>query len=145
MAIDEVSSLALAWRTREGGGGKTERRYLDFIVNGVSLGDMLDGGGAIGCLGWEVPKHDEEQVQVLLLKQPTPLETGRVMIYVCAECGDIGCGAVTASVEKTADHFVWKDFGYENDYDGPDLRPYKHMGPFRFNKTDYWKALSQRP
>lgn len=132
----ETSQLELAWRTREGGGGKTERRYLDFIIDGHSLGDMLDAGDVIGCLGWGAPEYDDDQVQTLLLKLPSPLDTGRVMIYVCAECGDIGCGEITARVEKAGECFIWKDFAFEDDVDLLQLEPYQHIGPFWFNKTE---------
>lgn len=140
----ETSQLELVWRTRAGGGGRTERRYLDFIVDGHSLGDTLDAGDVIGCLGWGVPEYDDDQVQVLLLKQSSPLETGRVMIYVCAECGDSGCGAITARVEKVAECFIWKDFAFEDDVNPLHFKPYRHIGPFRFNKTEYWRVLTQR-
>jgi hypothetical protein len=38
-------------------------------------------------------------------------------MYVCAECGDLGCGAVTAAVEVGDDKVVWRDFGYQNNYE----------------------------
>lgn len=144
---NEVSSLELVWRPRRGGGGKTERTYLDFLVDGCSLGELLEVGDRISDLGWAGLKHDAQTVQTLLLKAPSPLQTGRVMLYVCAECGDIGCGAVTAQMEKTAEHFVWRDFGFENDYDPatPELKSYQKIGPFFFDKTDYWQALTHRP
>ena len=140
----ETFKLELVWRTRAGGGGRTERRYLDFVVDGHSLGDMLDAGDVIGCLGWGVPEYDDNQVQTLLLKQPSPLETGRVMIYVCAECGDIGCGAITAYIEKSGEYFVWRDFAFEDDVDLLHLELYAHIGPFHFNKAEYWRVLTQR-
>lgn len=140
----ETSKLELVWWTRAGGGGRTKRRYLDFVVDGYSLGDRLDAGDVIACLGWGVPAYDDDQVQTLLLKQPSPVETGRVMIYVCAECGDIGCGAITARVEKLGDCFIWKDFAFEDDVDSLYFEPYKHIGPFWFNKVEYWKVLTQR-
>ena len=53
---------------------------------------------------------------------------------VCSECGDIGCGAITAIIEITDKTVIWRDFGYENDYSQPDLFNYKEIGPFTFNK-----------
>lgn len=140
------SKLELVWRVRPGGGGKTERRYLDFVVDGRSLRDLLDTGDFIGCLGWLSPRADEEFVQILLRKKPSPLATGRAMLYVCPECGDIGCGALTVKVEKTPDHFVWSEFGFENGYiRSPEESKYVKIGPFCFNKTEYWQALQSRP
>jgi hypothetical protein len=31
-----------------------------------------------------------------------------VPLYVCAECGDLGCGGVTAVVELTPDTVLWR-------------------------------------
>lgn len=46
---------------------------------------------------------------------PAPLPEGRASLYICAECGDMGCGGVTAVIERAADTVVWRDFGYQND------------------------------
>lgn len=138
--------LELIWRIRSGGGGRTEQRYLDFVIDGQSLGTLLHCGDMIGCLGWGRLVYEAEMADVLLLKKPSPLETGRVMLYVCPECGDIGCGAITALVEQTEDYFVWRDFGYENDYDPelPGLTEYIEVGPFRFGKAEYQQVLRRR-
>jgi len=53
----------------------------------------------------------------LLLKKPAELENGRVPLYVCNCCADIGCGAVTVKVVQEGDYFVWSSFGYENNYE----------------------------
>jgi hypothetical protein len=36
-----LSSLDVIWSTRVGGGGRTERRYLDLIIDGVPLSTRL--------------------------------------------------------------------------------------------------------
>ena len=101
----------------------------------------------ISCLGWGKAEYAEEAAQILLLKKPSFLETGRVMFYVCPECGDAGCGAITAQVEESADHIVWRSFGYENDYDPSalDLAEYRDYGPYLFNKAEYLDTLNNRP
>lgn len=144
---EQVSQLKLAWRTRSGGGGRTEVRYLDFLIDGQSLGELLQVGDMIGCLGWGIAEYEAEAAQVLLLRMPSSLATGRAMLYICPECGDIGCGAITAHVQKTSDHFVWRSFGYENDYDPstPELMQSQEFGPYLFNKAEYWHTLSHRP
>jgi hypothetical protein len=124
-------------------GGATARRYLDFIVDNRSLFKMISGD-LIGRLGWGVSEDNRDSVGVLLLKKPPDLPNGRCLLYVCPECGDIGCGALTIKIEKTSEHFVWKEFGYENNYDDgmPLLEEYKHIGPFFFDKNQYSQALS---
>ncbi len=105
------SSLEVRWRVRAGGGGRTERRYLDFLVDGVSLYDRLGLGDHVTPLGCWLPDAEREYTRKLLAA------SGRVPLYVCAECGDLGCGAITALVERTSDGFVWRDFAFENNYD----------------------------
>ena len=36
------SSLDVTWATRVGGGGRTEQRYLDFVIDGVALCSRFD-------------------------------------------------------------------------------------------------------
>jgi hypothetical protein len=134
------SSLELRWRVRGGGGGRTERRFLDFVVNGVSLYDQLRVGDQVTPLGCWPPDSEREHVQRLLSA------SGRVPLYVCAECGDLGCGAITALVERTPDGFVWSDFAFENNYDASitDAASYRAIGPFVFNKAEYWRVFNER-
>lgn len=140
---NKTSILEIAWKQRAGGGGATARRYLDFIVDGQSMFEMISGD-LIGRLGWGTNEIDKESVNILLLKKPPDLPNGRCPLYVCPECGDIGCGAITIKIEKTAEHFVWKEFGYENNYDDRILllEEHKHIGPFFFDKDQYWQVLN---
>jgi hypothetical protein len=136
----KTSSLELRWRVRSGGGGRTERRYLDFVVDGKSLYDRLGVGDQVTPLGCWPFETEREHIQQLLSA------SGRVPLYVCAECGDLGCGAITALVERTPDGFVWRDFAFENNYDASitDAESYRAVGPFVFNKTEYWRVLNER-
>jgi hypothetical protein len=56
-------------------------------------------------------------VDRLLLKSEADLPDDRRSLFVCAECGDLGCGAITISVKRAVDTIVWSDFGYENNYE----------------------------
>jgi hypothetical protein len=38
-------------------------------------------------------------------------------IYICPECGDIGCGAYCCKIEKINGMYIWKDFSYENNFE----------------------------
>ena len=145
----QFSTLALDWRTRSGGGGKTQQDHLDFVVDGRSLLDRLPPVDNVGVLGWTLPEYEAGAVAQLLLRQPSEMPGGRVPLYVCAECGDLDCGAVTARIEKTADAFVWSDFAWEVTYhyepeDDGVLQRYADVGPFVFHKTDYWNVFNDR-
>ena len=142
----QFSSLELKWRVRAGGGGRSERRYLDFIVDGQSLRDRLEPPEHVTGLGCWVAGFEREYIQQLLTRAAPASPTGRVPIYVCGECGDLGCGAITAIVERTTTGFIWRDFAFENNYDSAmaDLDQYRGVGPFLFNKTAYFQVLNER-
>ena len=149
-----MSHLKLGWLERPGvakigrlGGSITSRRYLDFNIDGESLRDVVDASSRdlIGRLGWCSPAEDRTAVDQLLLRQPAPLPEGRQLLYVCPECGDIGCGAITAFVEAEGDVVIWRDFGYENDYDPnmTDRDSLSRVGPFRFHLVEYTRVLTE--
>jgi hypothetical protein len=56
-------------------------------------------------------------VDRLLLTSEADFPNERRSLFVCAECGDLGCGAVTLSVTRVGGKVVWSDFGYENTYE----------------------------
>ena len=140
------STFELQWRIRPGGGGRTERRYLDFIIDGQSLHERLEPRDHVTGLGCWVAEFELVYIQQLLARVTLEPPAGRAPIYVCGECGDLGCGAITAIVERTTKGFVWRDFAFENNYDSDmtDLDAYRGVGPFLFNKTVYWQVLKER-
>lgn len=85
-----------------------------------------------------------EDLDRLLGAEPEPSLGGRIALYVCAECGDLGCGAVTALVEVTDETAVWRDFGYQNDYEPFDQDSvFSGVGPFTFDRTSYTRVLEE--
>src|SRR5690606_13449530 len=98
----------------------------------------------ISMLGWGMNTDYEKGILREFLKQESPeLETGRTIIYGCSECGDIGCGAITAEIIDDGDKIIWKDFGYENDYSGFDLEDYRNISPFVFDKKKYFAEFEK--
>ncbi len=144
---EKFSKLELVWRNRKGGHGKTQRDYLDFVVNGKSLSDLLKTGDNIGCLGWLPPASEQMILEQLTAKRLSDLGNDRYSIYICPECADIGCGAITVQIEKTQNGFVWRNFGYENNYDEAmqDLESYEMIGGFHFSEAEYLQALTTKP
>jgi hypothetical protein len=66
----------------------------------------------------------------------------RVPLDVCAECGSLGCGAVSAPITRTQDLVVWRDLGWQADYEAhADLEPYRDLGPFSFDRLRYETTL----
>lgn len=140
--MKEVSKLKLEWKRREGGGGRTQRDFLDFIVDGQPLSGLV--GDQVSCLGWFVSEENTKAARRLLLKEPADLPNNRRTLYVCPECSEIGCGAVTLVVERAGDKIIWRDFGYENDYEGIiHAEGFEQVGPFTFDLVDYEEAITQ--
>ena len=130
------SSLSVRWR-----------EYLDFVVDGQSLADIL-GCGQVGSLGAWMSESDESLVRQLMREEPSPsLGEGRVELYVCSLCGDVGCGAESVAVTIDGNQVVWDAFCYENGY-APELtdrESYAPVGPYRFDLDQYRQALARRP
>ena len=141
--MEEVSKLRLEWKRREGGGGGTQRDYLDIIVDGQPLSEIL-GGDMVSCLGWFVPEENAKAARRLLLEEAADLPNNRRTLYVCPECGDIGCGAVSLVVERVEDKIIWRDFGYENNYEEVvRTEGYENVGPFVFDRAEYEEAIKK--
>ncbi|MFI6638283.1 oxidoreductase [Streptomyces sp. NPDC050504] len=114
---------------------RTHREFLDFVVDGRPLLLRLDDLDAVSPLASDVPPAIlTHQVRGLLLEEPAPLPGGRFVIYACPECEDLGCGAVTAVIERAGGgggdrsegsdggdrseggdggDYIWRDFAWQ--------------------------------
>jgi hypothetical protein len=122
-----------------------ERNYIDWIIDKESLSSILkiEAHSQVGNLGWgNNPTYETNYLQELLLEKPAELPTNRTMLYVCSECGDIGCGAITALISKSAQHYIWSDFAYENNYNAPCYLEYQDIGPFVFEMDEYARLIN---
>ena len=89
------------------------------VVNGNSLWRSLGKPRdmvSVLCLDFALPES-LRAVDRLLLKSEADLPNDRHSLFVCAECGDLGCGAVALSVKRTGEQVRWSDFGLENDHE----------------------------
>lgn len=138
-----VSTLDILWKTREGGGGRTERRYLDFVIDGVPLSSLVVAD-FITPFGWLDEGEHKAGVDRLLRKSPPDMADGRTSLYICPECGDLGCGAVTLSIQREADAIIWKDFGVQNNYeDTVHNEGLENIGPFAFDPRQYHELFKR--
>jgi hypothetical protein len=142
--------LELRTRVRAGvqypnGTYKSERHFLDFIVDGQSLWEVLRRPDMVSVLCSEYAKDEVvKAVRRLLLDEKADLPNDRRSLFVCSECGDLGCGAITVVVERRGDTFTWNAFGYENNYEqAVSLDAYNSVGPFTFDATEYESRLRQ--
>ena len=153
-----MPSLTFQQLIRAGSSGPVETRAarisVDFVVDGKSLlarlGEADDDGGqhvtldgmAEGYMGCFVKGFESDNfrksAQLIVARKPDT-EEGRFLLYVCPECGDIGCGAYGTKVRITETDVEWYDFAFENGYEPG--RPLPSVGPFCFSRTEYASVI----
>jgi hypothetical protein len=137
-----MASIELAWAERGGDSQRAAVRFLDFIVDGIHLSSRM--GDRVTPFGWGSKPLQLEAVDRLLGRCTPDLPSTRVALYVCPECGDLGCGAVGVVVERAGSTVVWRSFAYENNYDGMvHHEGYYDLGPFEFAESEYSGVISQ--
>ena len=119
---------------------------VDFLVEGQSLLHRLvkqDGGHGdfMGCFVRSLSEQNYKKRELLLSGAPAETDEGRVLLYVCPECGDIRCGAYAARVRLQPGAVEWFDFAYENGYEPG--RPILEVGPFTFDAANYVQVITR--
>jgi hypothetical protein len=117
------------------------------LLDGVPFSSIAKSD-VISPFGWVVQEQEAAAIDRLLLRAPADLPEGRVSFYVCPECGDLGCGAVSLTVEAVSGSFIWRDFGFQNSYENVIHRQgLDDVGPFFFDESEYrafFQALGRR-
>lgn len=136
--MKDINDLQLVWKKHKSGANQTERDFLDFVIDGIFLsekfGDVVSG---IGCFH---QSESEKVIRRLLLEEPADLLNNRRSLYVCPECGDLGCGAVSIFIEQKENKIIWRDFAHEYNYSN-DIIEYEEIDSFIFDKKEYEKVL----
>jgi hypothetical protein len=98
--------------------------YLEIEVDGKLLAHHFVGRlGAhpsqLSPIGWrrELAGEKDPSVRQLLGLEPSKLESGRIPVLVCEECGDVCCGAFAVRVSFESDRVRWTDWAHENCYE----------------------------
>jgi hypothetical protein len=123
----------------------TERWTFDFLVDGQSLAGRFGVAerDLVGRLDRADRAANAAAIRVLTGEDPPDLPPDRVILFVCPECGGLGCGAVTAAVRVTDKAVTWSDFLHENSYDESMSTPFPGVGPFEFDADAYRRVLGQ--
>jgi hypothetical protein len=145
----QLSTLDFALRQRPGvklpgGTFQSERNYLDLLIDGQSLADRARYDlVSILCKEWSSGER-EKSVRRLLREEAADFADDRRSLLVCGECGDIGCGAVSIVIDFYDKTVLWRDFGYQNNYE-PEIhgQHLKNLGPFEFDLVDYRSKLTR--
>ncbi len=147
---EQFSTLELIRNVRKGerdssGIYKTERPFLDFVVDGVSLHEAIARERDFASVLWidpPVPAEIEKCLRRLLLLDPADLPDGRVSLYICPECGDLGCGVISVDIKLRGDAIVWSKFGYHYDLkESPYTDSFQQIGPYQFELSAYRAVL----
>jgi len=142
----ELSPAVRVGTSFSDGGYKSERHFLDFVVNGQSLWQTVGKPRdlvTVLCGEFSVGET-RKAVDRLLLTEKADLPNDRRSLFVCSECGDLGCGAISAIVTGEGGTIIWKAFGYENTYESDvRLSDYAGLGPFTFDVLSYERLFSE--
>ncbi|MBK9578816.1 MAG: hypothetical protein IPO40_17220 [Fibrobacteres bacterium] len=103
--------LSFASMQRGGVTGNPFASFDEFHVNRQPLSLFLPVGDLMGILGWRGAKEDKRSARQLLGREPSDFPDGRVPLYVCPLCGDLGCGAISVKVSFQDGCVVWSEFG----------------------------------
>jgi hypothetical protein len=138
-----MSRLELKAMERRGSGA-IGRKFLDFVVEGQSLYELLGQQfDTVSCLAqWPNSNAAQTAVNRLLLREEADFPNNRRSLYVCGECGGLDCGAISVIIEAEQDKVTWHSFGYERDWD-EQIEEFSSIGPFIFNKAQYTTTLEQ--
>lgn len=140
--MEKMNTLELRWVESKvvAKSHQQSRKFLDFFINGKSLLGLLSPESKlISPFGWAENKaYERETLKQFRVQKPSDLESGRIMLYVCAECGDIGCGAVTFSIKDMGDRIQWSDFGSEG---GDEVIELIDFPALIFERQQYFKAF----
>jgi hypothetical protein len=127
---------------------KAQRHFLDFVVDGVPLYPDFRRRG-FDCitplwLGDATARPFAVNAARRLLGELEGDAPGeRVTVYSCAECGDLGCGAVTVRITVENDTVAWRDWGWQTNYDeevsSEDLAD---LGDMEFHRREYEAVLA---
>ena len=140
-----MESLQFKTSIRPATNNKHKVHYLDYVISGKFLGDSLNIKKLDKVSPFGDTVHKNYQIQLLdalTLNKKSELKSGRTVLYVCPECGDIECGAVTISIEENADNIIWKEFGLESNLDGI-MEEFQQLELIEFEKKSYLKAFQE--
>ena len=116
-----MTNLSLVESSRNvTGDPQQERRFLDFAFDSKPTYPTIVASGVDNITPlWLEGGHGWCRVALrrLLGEAEPDAPDGRVSVYVCAECADLGCGAITVLVERDESAVSWRDWGYQNNYE----------------------------
>jgi hypothetical protein len=128
------------------GSYKSERHFLDFAIGGQSLWEKLNKPDMVSVLCFEyAAKALDESLRAanrILLTEKADHPNDRRSLFICSECGDLGCGAISCVIARDGGVIVWREFGLQNNYeDKVERKRYAEIGPFIVDAASYELAF----
>ncbi|MFJ9870159.1 hypothetical protein [Streptomyces sp. NPDC101165] len=129
------------------------RHLGDWTIDGRALGAWMSrwtpSGPRVSANG-SVRTQNSDDLLALLGRSGSQLPSGRVPLYACSQCADLGCGTVAVRVGRevapSGDRVVtWSDFAWESD-DSSDLQAddeFADVPVLRFDATRYEALVNQ--
>ncbi|WP_028596245.1 hypothetical protein [Paenibacillus assamensis] len=112
--------------------------FVDFIIDDRwSLYKLVERHGFITSIGSGKEEYRLEKTNELLLKKLSELGGNRYPIFICPDCGDLGCGYISVIIEKQGGTIIWRDFML-----GESVK-LTHIGPFCFDVGNYIKEIKK--
>jgi hypothetical protein len=150
-----INRLELVGAVREGSRGargrrKSARHYLDFKIDGQSLRELVSETGdrvTPLCQEWEGSYVAEYAAAMrgAVRTDDFGLAKHELEVLVCAECGDLECGAVVASVRIVGGIVTWDGFRWVQGA-GLEEFPVEVTGaPFAFDRREYERLFAKAP
>jgi hypothetical protein len=125
---------------------KQERSTFDFMVNGTSLFKATEASSLDMCGCLSDPRFEREvagrfngRIANILTSDVPVNGSHRVALFVCSECGDLACGAITVLVSRNDLVVQWSHFAYDNGYEA--RTELTDVGPFEFAWAAYLTAI----
>ena len=92
--------------------------YLDFLIDGQRLAHRRTVAPDMTTpLNRAWLPSESADLKLLGEFSTAGLDAGRVFLFVCGACGDLGCGEVTAALEVDPDRITWSRFAWENGFE----------------------------
>lgn len=135
--VDEVASTSEQKRTVT----QTVSRCTELLIDGRSARSLVEQPGQASALdSWPL----DVMVEALRSGRMTSLgwpDEKRVPLFVCGDCGDPACGAVTCRVTVGPTTVTWSDVAWENFYEPNDTAVLDAL-TWIFDRAAYDAALA---
>lgn len=141
-----INSIEIKQRTLRSDSKRNaeSRSFYDLIVDGKSLFEQFidEDSDMVGHFGfYNDVKLNLQVIDEFQLKDRSKLESGQSMLFVCRECGDIGCGAITVKIKEIGDQIIWSNYKWENDDEESYDSDFIDFQVLKFNKVEYLDVL----